>query len=374
MRYLLLWLLVGVVTTPLWAQLDNRALRDNITLNPADSGKAGFQLQAFQYLRNTEYFNNIELGRTLFGTQLHPQVYYQPTPHIKLQGGVFLRSDYGATPAINQVLPTFSVKLSNPTQTRAFIFGTLEGALAHNLIEPLFDINAAIERRIENGAQFTLNKHNRYALDSWINWEKFIERGSPHKEQFTAGLNASINLLKQPAGSIQQSLKPVVQFTAHHRGGQIDADTTNMVMVFNGAAGLQYSRKTAPFSITAEAYGLFYRENSNSGYFAYRNGSGLWACVTATRNAFSLMPCYWMGNGYIAPRGTSIYQSVSIDKAGYTEKTRELLFVRALYAQTLTENMHLNVRFEPFWNLRNGWFDYSYSVYLSYRLSRSFKP
>lgn len=370
-RLLCLFLLF---TPMLRAQLNNRALSDDITVTPTDSGKVGVHVQAFQYLRNTEYFNDIELGRTLFGTQFHPRLFYQPAAGIKLEAGVFLRSDYGATPAINQILPTFSIKITNPTQTRSFIFGTLEGALAHNLIEPLFDMNAAILRRIENGAQFKLNKPNRYALDSWINWEQFIERGSPYKEQFTAGLNAEVNLLKADGPTTpRQSLKPVVQFTAHHRGGQIDADTANMVMVFNGAAGIQYRQQFTPFSITAEAYGVFYRENSNSGYFPYRNGSGWLGCLTLSRQSFSLMPCYWMGNGYIAPRGTAIYQSVSVDKPGYTEKTRELLFVRAMYAQTLSGNLQLNVRFEPFWNLRNGWFDYSYSVYLSYRLNHSFK-
>ncbi len=57
-----------------FAQVNNSQLFDNITVNPSDSGKFSIAVNNFNYLRNTEYFNKIELGRTLFGTQLHPTI------------------------------------------------------------------------------------------------------------------------------------------------------------------------------------------------------------------------------------------------------------------------------------------------------------
>jgi hypothetical protein len=198
------------------AQLNNRALEDEIAVHTADSLRWGMSFHSFNYLRNTEYFNNVELGRTLFGTQLHPSVFFQPNSYVKLQAGVFLQSDFGATPYINRIVPTLSLKISSKNNKRSFTFGTLEGALAHRLIEPMFDISSAIEKRIENGAQFKIN-NNRVFLDTWINWEKYIQHGSPHKEGFTAGFNFTPAVIKT---SNNFAVNVPLQGTAFHRGGQ----------------------------------------------------------------------------------------------------------------------------------------------------------
>lgn len=382
---LFLGLMCGYVAST-FAQINNTALSDEIYVNPNDSSKFGLSISNSNYLRNTEYFNNIEFGRTLFGTQLHPRLSYQPNAQTTLQAGVFLQQDFGAVPNLTRVLPTFSVKLKSKNNQRVFIFGTLEGALAHQLIEPLFDINSAILRKVENGAQFKLNTKNIW-LDTWINWERFIDRGSPHKEQFTAGLNAHLVLYQtktnqtkalNPNGmdvavsKTHHLLKPVFQFTAHHRGGQIDKDTSNMVMQFNGAAGLSYQLITLNnYSFKTEVYGVFYRENTNSGFYPYRTGNGFLAHVLVAKNGFSINPTYWLGNGFIADRGTTLYQSVSLDKPGYTEKMRELLFVRFFYGKKVAPDLSLDIRFEPYYDLRNSLMEFSYSVYLSYRLNKT---
>ena len=387
-RYIKLCFVLGLILlhATLFAQINNTVLSDEININPNDSGKFGLTISNFNYLRNTEYFNKIEVGRTLFGSQLHPQLAYQPNAFTTLQAGVFLRTDFGATPAINQIIPTFSVKLKSKNYKRTFIFGTLEGALAHQLIEPLFDINSAILRRVENGAQFKINTQNIW-LDTWINWERFIDRGSPYKEQFTAGINTHAVLYQtktnytkalNPNGievAQQQTLhvlKPIFQFTAHHRGGQIDKDTSNMVMQFNGAAGLSYQCiNPNQLSIKAEAYAVLYKENTHSGFYAYRNGNGFLAHVAIAKNGFTVNPTYWRGNGFIADRGTALYQSVSMDKQGYTEKMRELFFIRLMYGKKMAPGLWFNVRLEPYYDLRNQLMEYSYSVYLSYKLNKT---
>ena len=57
--------------TQAFAQLDNSLISDKITLNTSDSNTWGVTVNNFNYLRNTEYFNDIEVGRTLFGYQLN---------------------------------------------------------------------------------------------------------------------------------------------------------------------------------------------------------------------------------------------------------------------------------------------------------------
>ena len=370
MNKIIITLLLLLTLDHAFAQVNNSQLFDNITVNPSDSGKFSIAVNNFNYLRNTEYFNKIELGRTLFGTQLHPTIGYQPTANIKLNAGVFLRSDFGATPSINQILPTFSVKISNQKQTRHFIFGTLEGALAHQLIEPLFDINSAILNRIENGAQFKIN-NNKVFFDSWINWQKFISQGSPYKEQFTTGFNFTPTILSTKSGF---EILPTLQATAFHRGGQIDSDSSNMVMVFNGALGFTLKKswqKTFVKQISASVYGTFYRENSNSGYLPYKNGMGVYPTIFVSTKWLDVMVNYWQANKFIAPVGSSIYQSVA-QYGGFTEKARKLLILRLMYNHKLVDDLFLGARVEPIFDLKNKQTDYSYSLYLTYNLKHTF--
>lgn len=363
--------LIGLclLLNPIFGQINNQLISDHITLNAADSNRWGISVTNFDYMRNTEYFNDIEVGRTLFGYQLNPSLFIQPNDHVKLQVGVFVQSDFGATPTYNTILPTFSLKIRN--KNTSFIFGTLEGALAHRMYEPLFDINSAIERRIENGFQLK-NVSEKTFFDLWINWEQFIERGSPYKEQFTSGINYTPVLISNDNGF---SVSVPLQGTAFHRGGQIDMDTSNMLMVFNGGAGIVFKKTfTNHFlqQLQLDAMSFKFVENTNSGYLPYQNGSGFMGNLSASAYNLTMMLSYWNGNDYIAPRGTTIYQSVSLDNPGLTQTNRQLIFVRFLYAKPLSDGLTLSARLEPVYDLKSSVLDYSYSLYLSYKLDAKF--
>lgn len=382
---LLTWLACVCIPRYAAAQLNNETLSDKIILNPTDSGHWGFSFSNFNYLRNTEYFNNIELGRTLFGYQLNPSLFIQPNEKMKLQGGVFVRTDFGGINPYTQVIPTLSLKFQ--TGNFAFTFGTLEGALSHRIVEPMFDINASIERRIENGfdvryernstscrrKRFPFPERNTF-LNAWINWEKFIERGSPYKEGFTAGVNLTPGFLSNSIGIL-----PVFQSMITHRGGQIDSDTTPMTMQANTAIGLKYPLMMASkHRVMPELYYLNYSETTRSGLFPYRSGNAWYANLyyrmgsQSRIDGFTLMLSYFNGNKFIAPRGTPLYQSVSTDKPGLTETKRELLFVRFIYQKKIFDQLELDARLEPVYDVKNKIFDYSYSLYLTYRFSKSF--
>lgn len=367
MRICLLWVLVFSVHTS-FAQLDNTLISDRIRVNEQDSNRWGLTINNFNYLRNTEYFNDIELGRTLFGYQLNPSLFIQPNQNVKLQAGIFVRSDFGGPASYTKVLPTFSLKIRNGNTS--YTFGTLEGALAHRLYEPLFDINSAIERRIENGFQLR-HESARTFLDLWINWERFIERGAPYKEQFTAGVNYTPVLFSNDNGF---SISLPLQGTAFHRGGQIDTDSSNMIMVFNGAAGLVLKKGwngSIVQQVQLDGASIHYLENTNSGFMPFRNGQGFMGNVSANTKWLNMMVSYWIADRYIAPRGSPIYQSVSLDKPGLTQKQRELLFVRFIYQKPLANNLNISARFEPVYDLRSSIFDFSYSLYLSYSFSKA---
>jgi hypothetical protein len=359
--------LILVHAVNVFAQLDNRFLSDHVHTNANDSGKVWFNFSHFNYLRNTEYFNRIEEGRTLFGTQLMPTLHYQPHSQLLIRAGAYMRSEFGASPSIYEVLPVIAMKLYNKQHNFSFTLGTLEGALSHQLIEPLFDVNSAILRRIENGAQFKINS-NKVFSDTWINWEKFIEPGSPFKEQLTAGTHQYVNIYSANQSFI---IRPVVQGTAFHRGGQIDSDTSPMITVMNYAAGLQLIQSWYENAneFRAEGYYTGCAETTNSGQFPFRSGNGLMLNAGVRVGPWSLLTTYWQGNSWIAPRGTTIYQSVSSHDFTYTEKNRQLIIPRICYqTRWLDDLLQCVARLEPVHDLSSAKTEFSFSLYLSYNL------
>ena len=352
-----------------FAQVDNTFLRDEITVSEKDSNALGSSFSVFSYLRNTEYFNNIELGRTLLGYEFQPKIFYQPNQHIKLEAGIFLRNDFGGTNPYTQAIPTFTLKVKN--NNFSFLFGTIEGSLSHRLIEPMYNIEYAITKRIENGAQIKYDSPKQF-LDIWINWENFIERGSPYKEILTAGISNMTSLYQSSSGL---KIQLPFQFTVHHHGGQITTDSGNMTVQLNLATGIRLSqefKRSFVREIRLDGYYTVYRESTNSGYFPFLAGNGAYANLLVRSKISDVMLSYWNGDHYLAPVGGYIYQSRSVDDPLHTEKKRELLFVRLMREQPLFGNLFMNVRFEPVYDLQNKIFDYSYSFYLSYKKAFAF--
>jgi hypothetical protein len=330
-----------------WCQLDNTVLTDRFATSKGDTAKLGIALHYQPFMRNTEYFNTIELGRTLFGHQLMPIAYVQPHPQLRLQLGFFAQQDFGSKPSVNRILPITSLIISNKNHDTRFIFGTIEGALSHQLIEPLFDIASAITNRIEYGAQFKTERA-RYFIDSWINWQQFIEPGSPFKEQFTAGVHTNYNLLKPIS---RTSIKPIFQSTMFHRGGQIDSDTTPMVMLIHTSFGVKLIhmlRGRSSTYIGADAYLLNYINRNFSYLQPAVNGNGLFANLYAGIDNIHFVFSYWKGNNWYNPTGTFIYQSFANDPLTKSFIERQLLIPRLEYRKTVFDNLLMfSLRYEP---------------------------
>lgn len=346
------------------AQYNAHFLNDSIHFaeNKENTWGAGFGL--IQYMRNTEYFNSIELGRTLFGYQLTPELYYRAHSHLLFRAGVFLRYDFGNEQNYTSIIPQFTLKYQN--NNHQILFGTIESAYSHQLIEPMFDVARIIEHHPENGFQYKFQNEHTF-LDTWIDWQKFIERNAPYKERLFAGI--SIN--KSIHSNTKHILQLPFQFTIAHQGGQIDKDSIHPLYVkMNAAIGIKWSSNFTHKIFkqwSFEPYYLRYLENSESG-MPFQNGSGIYinsalhvakACI-----AFS----YWNADKFIAPQGSAIYQVQSIDKPNYftPDYKRELFFIRAIYNQKLSNDLNLQARIEPVLDLKTGIWDYSYSVYLKY--------
>ena len=119
-------------------------LYDEYVIEERDSGafKVGFDLLG--YLRNNEFKSDIIPGYTLFGYQLRPYLSYYPSSHIRIDMGGFFVRDFGED-GFSEIRPILTFKYSK--RSYSFIFGTLEGALSHRIIEPIYDVENVIARR-----------------------------------------------------------------------------------------------------------------------------------------------------------------------------------------------------------------------------------
>jgi hypothetical protein len=358
-------LLLNVAFTK--AQLNNKAIFNRI--RPVDSidKELHFNFYNFNYVRNYEYNNKFHDGYTLYGTQLEPQLVYYASPNLAITAGAYLRKDFGNERGLYDAKPLFSLKYHKRDLT--LVFGSLEGNIQHNYIEPLYDYERKITTPIEYGTQLLIDK-DKYKLDAWIAWQKMIYKADPAKEEIVGGLNADVKI----AGNDEWRFSLPLQFLAYHQGGQIDLlKDIPLTTLFNGATGFKLKKniRDKVKDVFTENYIAVYKDFSPTKVRAYQGGFGLWLNAGVNTKWGSLVGTYWQGNNFITIKGMPLYQSVSenLYDAGFTKSKRSVLSVRYLYQKELLPNLYLDVRFEPSFDLatKASQLQFNHSFFLTYK-------
>jgi hypothetical protein len=350
--------------TSLHAQINNDLLKQDIELNDSLDNKVLFSVANQNFLKNNEYFHDITTGYTLFGSMLSTQVAYLPTPNLRLQAGVFFRKDFGNA-SLYSVEPLLTLKYQK--NGYAVMIGNLEGNLSHRLIEPVFNYERFITNYNENGIQVKIDKKKIWS-DTWINWEVMQYYKSNYQEEFAAGNSTILHLIDDGKNRFSIPLQGIIT----HIGGQVDIDTNAVRSKTNLAIGFDYTRKLDGFftEFNTKNYYTIYKELAPSKLVAISKGRGAYFNTELkTKYHINASVSYWNGLNYLAPRGGDLFQSMSsyYSQVNVLERNRSLLFVRLLYQKTILENFNLDIRFEPYFDLINQFFEHSYSIYLTYK-------
>jgi len=213
------------------AQIDNSPFYRYQQVDSSKNGNLYLSLSHLSFNKDNEYFNKIADGYTLFGNQLSPKLVYFPADNVRLEGGIYLQKDFGNN-RYSEIAPVLSVKVKY--HDLAMVFGTLEGSLNHNLLEPLYDFEKIMLDRLENGLQLLVDK-KRFDLDFWLNWENMLYRGDSTQEKVSGGLSIATELYR----SDKLYLSIPFQLTAMHLGGQIDASPLPLTTKLNGGGGVK---------------------------------------------------------------------------------------------------------------------------------------
>jgi len=378
-----------------FSQIDNKALYNEIKMNEKDTSKILFSFRNNNILIDNEYFGKILTGYTLFCSEFNPELAYMPNKYVKIEGGIFLRKDYG-NPNFSIVAPTLALKLEK--NGYSLIFGNLEGCLTHQLIQPIFNYERIVTNPLENGLQVKIDKKN-FWLDLWIDWEQQEYQNVNFKEHIGSGLSSKTTLYNH--NDVFKIILPVQAYVFHH-GGQLDVDTSSVISLFNVAAGLTFdwdlSSKGGFISdVRSDNYFIGFENGSTQKnvfpfYTTFKNndfnnltvfpnpiqsGYGSYFNLTVTsKYHISLMASYWDGHNFVAGHGGPLYQSVSsIYNNNFMETNRQIIIVRGLYQREILPDLYVDIRIEPCYDLHfpsvsntfTPRLEFCYSAFFTYR-------
>ncbi len=346
------------------AQVDYPVFKQKQVISAEDSNKLSLNIYSLSYLHNTEYFSDIPLSGTLFGYQLMPELQYQPNARFVIKAGLYAQKDFGRS-EYRSLMPTFSVKYQ--AKESSFILGNLEGNINHNFVDPIYDDKLIMNEKLENGFQFFVDT-KRYKHDFYINWRRAIYLGDPFKEEFDVGYTSFFNLIDKEDFKLTVPL----QMLYSHKGGQIDVMNEPLTSLVNNGIGVSMEVHLGNDffrNIIFDNHYLNYRDISGNKRQLFNQGNAWLSHLLLKFKYFDVDFRYWNGNGFINPRGNSLFSSVSEKYPGLTEKHRELLVTSFIYNHRIFNGADFNFRFNPYYDFHAKQMEYSFEMYLSYRLN-----
>ncbi|MEQ8925356.1 MAG: hypothetical protein RLO81_06050 [Fulvivirga sp.] len=361
-RFLLLFFALGCLSAS--AQLNNTMFDQRKQVSEQDSGSLFLNFNALGFNKNNEYFGKIADGYTLFGYQVNPSLAFMPTAHTRFDVGVYAQKDFG-NDDYTEVQPTFT--FTYKMGSSRLIFGTLEGATSHQLIEPLYDFENVLVNRLENGLQFnTIN--DWLFFDVWLDWQNMLYAGENDQEELTGGLSARYFLVDK---IIRVSIP--AQLVVKHLGGQIDVSDRPLQTYVNTATGitLDFLRPDNNLinSVRLDSYYVTYSDASGEQLRPFEDGDGFYInAEVKSKIGLEFMVSYWQANEFLSIQGGQIYPSESstVKNPFVIQEDRELVILRFMHNMKLSDRLTLSSRFEPYFDLINDRFEFSHAFYLNY--------
>ncbi|MDR2848690.1 MAG: hypothetical protein LBV39_06245 [Bacteroidales bacterium] len=334
----------------------------------SDSNRLSLKVDMTGFFKNNEYFSPIAVGQTYPGVMLLPTLNYQASDKFRAEAGAymvhfsgrndfsllqpFLRLQYAFTPAFSMVL------------------GNLYGDLNHRLIEPLYQWEQHFTARPESGLQFVWHGDRLFA-DTWIDWERYIERNDTVPEVLTFGASVIGRLF---APDKRFFLNIPVQLLIHHQGGQIDLSHEPGMMLTNAAIGIstgyRLNRKWLQ-SVAIDIYDALYFDSSdNRASRPYEQGHGVYSVLHLDAAPFALMVGYWHAEKFYAFQGEPLFASFDRYNPLSQLPVRNLLTAKLAFDKTVYKGIAIGAYAETYTDIDRGETDYSFGVHI--RFCRSF--
>ena len=344
-----------VLSFSAYSQLNNSFFKQSREKH--EKGSLDLYLEQMSFFRNTEYKSKADVGKTLFGYQLSPQLGYQIHPNIRMEGGIWLQKDFG-NQDFTEIAPIF--RFIYQTDELRLVAGNLFGATDHNMVEPLLHPEFAITNRLEEGIQFSWVKE-RLELETWIDWQRMIYQGSPFREEFLFGFHMEPWLIKNGAIHISFPFQSLII----HKGGEIDLSGQSVLTQMNFSYGLN-TKVQLTNKLNLNIHGsLNYFEDPSPEPEYFIDGLGQLVLLTFDWEKLGFGFQYWDGHEFHGGAGDPIYQSRSrLNPSLYTYHYRKMASVRAYYEAKITDHLKFLFRGHALYDLNQPDFNFVGELYL----------
>ena len=333
--------------------------------NPLDN-KTTFHLYNNNFFHDKEYYNFIADSYTLAGHLIRPEISFKIHENWHLNAGVEAVKYWGINTKIH-VNPVFYLDYRYTNHN--FRFGTLNRDKSHGIMAPLMDPEFRIRAdKVESGMQYQYQTTN-LETEVWMDWHRFVRKKDTFREQVNGGIFLRYKIHLNRIVEIQLP----VQFTVHHRGGQINlrgryTEGKNATMtVTSGAMGTALVFK--PFTkhhFSVHFNYLFHNINTeNTEEFIFPQGKALWGGFDWYTDNWHAGLSYWHAERFNSPLGADIFQTVSrkVERyyedgqllrvfSGHTEPLRFLWIAQTGYYHNFSKDFvfktHLDFYYQPY--------------------------
>ena len=325
------------------------------------AGELNLRFESLGFFQNNEYLGNFVDGYTLPGALIRPKLTYAPTDALYIElGGQWVK--YSGLDKPENVLPWFSARYRF-TDHFAVVVGHLDQNNQHGLLPQLWEPERMFTDDPESGLQFIYSS-NKLNLQTWINWEQYIQKKDPFQEHFTAGLGGDLSVYRNSALSV----KLPAHLLFYHKGGEIDSSSLRVQTHSNVSAGFELSISTGRQrlqSLNLNGYWLGYKaitEDSNT--YPYQKGHAYLMEASAQTEHSLLSLSYWNAFQFIAPKGRFLYQSISDSDPTFMQADRSIVSAKYLWRKEIARDARVAFQVEGYLDVPTGDFSYSYGFFL----------
>ena len=346
-----------------WAQLPNVVFNQQAA---APRKSIGLQADVFPFLKNNEYFNGINTGETYFGfrTSVAGVFNLQPGGKARLTTGLMVQQNYGAEKT--QVKPVFTLALTSYKGWN-YVFGALVSGTRHGLIEPLYNYEQVLTQPLEYGIQVRKVGPALF-YDGWLEWRQQMNAKTGTQEMLVAGQHLQPRLWDGKNSSLSLPLQGVLV----HQGGQALTPPKAISTRVVAAAGLRLAAKDTSWFL--EGYGLQSIDNSPNPQQPWKNGFAFMGNAGKRLGKYHMVAAsWWFAREFVSTLGNPVFSNVNLSYVYAHEHTRRLAMLRYVYSRPiLGNNLWIDARLEPHYDLERGKAEFSHGLYLRYIKQGSF--
>lgn len=353
------------------AQWMHKDLFSNPKLDSTFSDKFFFEAEILGFFKNNEYSTPFVKGETFPGMKFIPRFGYQMGDKFRFElgsSGQYYSGDqqnFG-----KRLFSNVHVRMQYEISPNLhFLLGNYYGGVNHRLIEPLYRWELHLMDAPESGVQI-LYQDKKFFFDTWLNWQRFIEKDDPLQEVLTLGLSSAIKVTPEKS---RFAVSLPVQLIINHKGGQIDNSDKRNLIIGNLATGVQikYTFDDGFFdAVGADFYATAYYDHiPDETLRPYDLGWGIYPVASVEASGFQLMMGYWRAQKFYSVDGEPLFASFNNLYPDEKIKTRNIITNKISYTKRLMSMLSVGTQLEFYSDVDRKKVDYSFGVHLRFDLN-----